>query len=190
MAEVPSVESARLILRDWRDTDVEEWVRMNADPRIAEFLRGPYSRERSESSAREIRRELANKGYGWWVVEVRGVVPFAGVIVLQEVPSWAPFAPAYEVGWRFGFEHWGHGYATEGAHAALRHAFDRLGWPEVVAFTAAQNLRSRRVMERLGMTYDPAADFDHPKLELGHPVRRHVLYRIRKPGIQRPTRRL
>ncbi len=169
-----------MILRDWRDDDVEAWVQMNADPRVAEFLRGPYSREHSESAAAGIRRELHNNGYGWWAVEVRGGPPFAGAIVLQAVPFAAPFAPAYEIGWRFAFGSWGHGYATEGATAALRHAFDRLRWPEVVAFTAQTNLRSRRVMERLQMTYDPADDFDHPKLEPGHPLRRQVLYRIKK----------
>lgn len=178
MAAVPTIESERLILRDWRDGDLEEWAAMNADVRVAEFLGGPHSRERSESAAAEIRRKLANNGYDWWVVEVRGGAPFAGVIALQEVPFEAAFTPAYEIGWRLAFEHWGKGYATEGARAALAHAFTELRWPEVVAFTAATNLRSRRVMDRLGMANDPSADFDHPKLERGHPLRPHVLYRI------------
>jgi RimJ/RimL family protein N-acetyltransferase len=179
VADVPTIESARLILRNWRDDDVEPWVRMNSDPRVAEFLRGPYTRERSETTAREIRRTLESKGYGWWVVEVRAGARFAGVIMLDEVPFEAAFTPAYEVGWRFAFEHWGAGYATEGARAALVHAFATLRWREVVAFTAASNLRSRRVMDRLGITYDPGADFDHPRLEAGDPLRAHVLYRIK-----------
>jgi RimJ/RimL family protein N-acetyltransferase len=178
---VPTIETPRLLLRNWRNDDVEPFVAMNADPRVAEFLRGPYSRERSESAARTMRERLERDGYGWWVVEVRGGAPFAGVIVLQAVPFEAPFTPANEIGWRFAFQHWNHGYATEGARAALDHAFRELDWPEVVAFTAAANLRSQRLMERIGMTRDPRDDFDHPKLEPDHPLRRHVVYRVKNP---------
>ena len=183
MADVPTIESARLILRDWRDEDVDAWAAMNADPRVTEFLGGPYTRERSEWSAGEIRRRLTSDGYGWWAVEVRDGAPFAGVIALQRVPFEAAFTPAYEIGWRFACEQWGRGFATEGARAALRHAFDRLGWSEVVAFTTVRNLRSRRVMERLGMTYDPSDDFENPKVEAGNPLRPHVLYRIKAPEV-------
>jgi RimJ/RimL family protein N-acetyltransferase len=175
-----------LRLRGWRDCDVEELVRMNADPRVSEFLPRRYTRDLSESQAATMRANLAQHGYGWWVVEVRGVTPFAGLIVLQEVPFEAPFTPAREVGWRFAHEHWGHGYATEGARAALEFGFATLGWNEIVAFTAASNQRSRRVMERLRMTYDPRDDFDHPRLGAGDPLRRHVLYRI-KPASARRT---
>ena len=180
MAEVPTLESPRVILRNWRDDDVEAFARMNADSRVTEFLRGAYPRERSEAVAAAIRSELDRNGYGWWVLEVRNGEPFAGVIALQEVPFAAPFTPAYEIGWRLPFESWGRGYATEGASAALDHAFGALHWPEVVAFTVRGNSRSRRVMERLGMSYDPADDFDHPKLEPGDPLRPHVLYRVKQ----------
>jgi ribosomal-protein-alanine N-acetyltransferase len=180
VAAVPTIESARLILRDWRDEDVEAFAAMNADPRVAEFLGGPFSRERSESSAAAIRHALECNGYGWWVIELRDGTPFAGVIALQKVPFEAPFTPAYEIGWRLPFATWGRGYATEGANAALRRAFDTLRWPEVVAFTAEGNLRSRRVMERLNMTHDRVGDFDHPKLDPANVLRRHVLYRIKR----------
>jgi RimJ/RimL family protein N-acetyltransferase len=181
--EVPTIETPRLVLRAWRDADVEPWVAMNADPRVTEFLGRAYARELSEASAAAIRRALEEDGYGWWALEIRGGAPFAGVIALQEVPFQAPFTPANEIGWRLPFENWGRGYATEGARAALDFAFNELKWHEVVAFTAATNLRSQRVMQRLGMTHDPADDFDHPKLEPAHPLRRHVLYRINKPGL-------
>ncbi len=151
---------------------------MNADPRVTEFFARPYTRERSEANAKTIRESLARDGYGWWAVEIRHGAPFAGLIALQAVPFAAPFTPANEIGWRFASEHWGRGFATEAARAALGFAFGELGWHEVVAFTAASNVRSRRVMERLGMTYDSRDDFDHPKVELGHPLLRHVLYRI------------
>jgi RimJ/RimL family protein N-acetyltransferase len=179
--EVPTIETPRLILRDWRDADVELWVAMNADPRVTEFFARGYTRELSEAAALAMRHALDENGYGWWAVEIRGGAPFAGVIALQEVPFRASFTPAYEIGWRFSFENWGCGYATEGARAALGFAFSHLGWEEVVAFTAASNLRSRRVMERLGMTHDPSDDFELPKIEPGHPLRRHVLYRARRP---------
>ena len=168
-------------LRDWCDSDVEAWVAMNSDPRVTEFFAKSYPRVASEASAAAIREQLRRDGYGWWAVEVRGGEPFVGVIALQAVPFQAPFTPANEIGWRFGAGHWGLGYATEGARAVLDYAFTALNWPEVVAFTAAQNLRSRRVMERLGMTNDPADDFDHPNIAAGHPLRRHVLYRIAGP---------
>ena len=181
MAVVPTIETPRLRLRDWRDSDVEAWVAMNADPRVTEFFGRTYTRELSESAARRIREELARNGFGWWAVELHDGAPFIGVIALQAVPFEAPFTPVHEIGWRFAPEHWGCGYATEGARAALDYAFNELKWPEVVAFTAASNVRSQRVMERLGMTHDPRDDFDHPKLDAGHPLRRHVLYRIDKP---------
>jgi RimJ/RimL family protein N-acetyltransferase len=176
---VPVIETPRLILRGWRDGDVEAWVRMNADPRVTEFFMQTYTREYSESRAAVVRAELERNGYGWWVAEIKDGQRFAGAIVLREVPFEAHFTPAREVGWRFAFEHWGHGYATEGAAAALDFAFTRLAWSEVVAFTAAVNLRSQRVMERLGMTHDVADDFDHPEVEAGHRLCRHLLYRAR-----------
>jgi RimJ/RimL family protein N-acetyltransferase len=175
-----TIETPRLLLRHWKDSDIEPWVAMNADPRVTEFFSSTYTRAISEAAAMLRRRELDELGYGWWVVEVRGGAPFAGVVVLGEVPFEAHFTPAREVGWRFAPEHWGNGYATEGARGALEHAFAALGWHEVVAMTAVQNLRSQRVMRRLGMTRDPADDFEHPKVEEGHPLRRHVLYRIPK----------
>jgi RimJ/RimL family protein N-acetyltransferase len=175
-----TIETPRLLLRHWKDSDIEPWVAMNADPRVTEFFSSTYTRAISEAAAMLRRRELDDLGYGWWVVEVRGGAPFAGVVVLGEVPFEAHFTPAREVGWRFAPEHWGNGYATEGARGALDHAFAALGWHEVVAMTAVQNLRSQRVMRRLGMTRDPADDFEHPKVEEGHPLRRHVLYRIPK----------
>lgn len=178
MPRVPVIETPRLILRDWRDGDVEAWVAINADPRVTEFFPHVYTRKRSEASAAAIREDLARNGFGWWALEVRGGPSFIGSIALQEVPFQAPFTPANEIGWRLGFEYWGRGYATEGARAALDFAFKQLRWAEVVAFTAASNVRSQRVMERLHMTHDPRDDFDHPKIEPGHPLRRHLLYRI------------
>lgn len=180
----PTIEAARLLLRGWRDEDVEPWVAMNTDPRVTEYLTRNYTREFCESRFSEMREELERRGYGWWVAEIRGGPSFAGVICVCEVPFEAHFTPAREVGWRFAFETWGHGYATEGAKAALGFAFNQLQWDEVVAFTAVSNRRSRRVMERLGMSRDLSGDFDHPLIEAGHPLRRNVLYRIARSDAQ------
>jgi 3-dehydroquinate dehydratase/shikimate dehydrogenase len=175
---VPTIETPRLLLRDWRNADVEPWVEMNRDPRVTEFFPRSYTREHSQSMASAIRRDLDLLGYGWWVVQVRDGPSFAGVICLQEVPFQAHFTPAHEIGWRFTFETWGNGYATEGAKAALDFGFRELHWDRIVAITSKMNLRSQRVMERLGMRRNPSDDFDHPRIEEGHRLRRHVLYRI------------
>lgn len=180
---VRPIETPRLILRDWRDHDVEAWFAMNSDPRVMEFFPGTYDRGRAESSALQIRAALQRDGYGWRVVEIKGGAPFAGVVALTDVPFEAHFTPAREIGWRFARDAWGRGYATEAAFAALHHAFEDLGWDEVVAMTAARNARSQRLMERLGMTRDPADDFEHPRLAPGDPLRPHVLYRIGKGGV-------
>ena len=176
---VPTIETPRLLLRDWREADVASWVAMNQDKRVTEFFAGSYDRARSEALAAERRAELQRNGYGWWVLEEKAGRSFVGAICLRTVPFNAAFTPAKEIGWRLIVDAWGRLYATEAASAALDFAFRRLGWPEVVAMTAALNLRSQRVMQRLGMTHDPRDDFDHPRIAPGNPLRRHVLYRIR-----------
>jgi ribosomal-protein-alanine N-acetyltransferase len=170
----------RLILRPWRDADIEPWVAMGADPRVMEFFPSLSTREQAEASAARMRAALERDGYGWWVAEHKPDGDFAGVIALMEVPFEAHFTPATEIGWRLRPEYWGRGLATEGARAALAFAFEQLGRAEIVAMTARLNLRSQRVMQRLGMTHDPVDDFDHPLIEAGHPIRPHVLYRVRR----------
>jgi len=176
----PMIETARTILRPWHDADVDEWVRMCANPRVMEFFPSVEDRPTAEAGAKRVRGRLEDRGYGWWVLEVKDVLPFAGVIVLQDVPGDWPFCPAREVGWRLVPEVWGNGYATEGADAALDYAFTCLLWPEVVAMTARINVRSQRVMQRLGMTNDSADDFELTIVPPDHPIRRHVLYRLRR----------
>jgi RimJ/RimL family protein N-acetyltransferase len=177
----PQFETSRLILRPWRDDDVHAWIALNADPVVMEFFPSALSREEAEASAKRLRERLDVNGYGWWVAEVRDGTPFAGVVALQDVPSDLPFAPALEVGWRFAQRFWGYGFATEGATALLDFAFAALGRVEVVSMTARLNVRSQRVMQRLGMTRDMSGDFDHPRLHEGHRLRPHVLYRIGAP---------
>lgn len=175
------LETPRLRLRGWRDGDVEAWIAMNADARVREFFPSVASREESLDVAGRLRSALERDGYGWWVVERKREPGFAGVIALQPIPFEAHFTPVHEIGWRLPFEAWGHGYASEGAAAAMRFAFEQLHLDGIVAITASINRRSRAVMERLQMTHDPRDDFDHPRVESGHRLQRHVLYRATRP---------
>lgn len=174
----PALHTERLILRDWNDRDLEPFARLNADPRVMEFLPALLTRDESDALARRIRDELGARGFGAWAVEVPGVVDFAGFVGLSVPTFEAHFAPCVEVAWRLAADLWGKGYATEAARAAVDFGFAKLGLKQIVSFTVPANLRSRRVMERLGMRRSPSDDFDHPGLAAGHPLRRHVLYRL------------
>jgi RimJ/RimL family protein N-acetyltransferase len=146
-----------------------------------EYFQRTESREESAGAIGQIQDGFEKNGFGWWAVEIPGVTPFAGFVGLFVPRFQTHFTPCVETGWRLAFDFWNHGYATEGARAALAFGFEQIGLSEIVAFTALANVRSRRVMEKLEMTYNPADDFDHPGISEGHPLRRHVLYRIRRP---------
>lgn len=170
----------RLRLRLWQEGDIEPFAAINADARVREHYPSVLTRADSEASVERIRGHFARHGYGAWAVELRqrpGLIGFTG---LTHPAFSAPCGPCVEIGWRFAFDHWGQGYATEAARAALRAAFQEIGLEEVVSFTTMDNVRSRRVMERIGMSRDPADDFDHPLLPPGHQLSRHVLYRLRR----------
>jgi RimJ/RimL family protein N-acetyltransferase len=178
----PTLETPRLFLRPWRDADVEPWVAMGADPDVMRYFPSTDDRARCEKAAAYMRTGLERRGYGWWVADVKGGAAFAGVMALQTVPFETAFTPAFEIGWRLARAHWGKGYATEAARTLLRFAFEDLEKDEVVAMTAQLNIPSQRVMQRLGMTYDPRDDFEFPFVEIGHALRPWVLYRMRRPG--------
>jgi RimJ/RimL family protein N-acetyltransferase len=166
-------------MRRWAAADREPFACMNADARVMEYFPGTLTREESDGLVNRVEAHFDRHGFGLFAVELRETGMLIGFIGLS-VPAFnAHFTPCVEIGWRLGFDYWGRGLATEGAREALRHGFDVVGLREIVSFTTEANLRSRRVMERIGMTYDPADDFDHPGLTEGHPRRRHVLYRMR-----------
>lgn len=171
------LRTERLLLRRWRDEDREPFAALNADPAVMEHFPDPLVREESDALAARIEREFERHGFGLWALELRGggFIGFAGLAV---PPFEAHFTPAVEVGWRLARSAWGNGYATEAGRAALAFGFERLGLAEIVSMTAVGNARSRAVMERLGMTRDPADDFEIPTLPPGDPLRAHVLYRI------------
>lgn len=177
MTQPIELETDRLLLRQWRESDLEPFARLNADAIVMEHFPAPQTRMESDAAARRFANAIERDGYGLWAVEVSGSEDFIGFVGLA-VPSWnLPFMPCTEIGWRLARSAWGHGYATEAALAVLDFAFGTIGLDEVVSFTAATNLRSQRVMERIGMHRDPGEDFDHPALPDGHRLRRHVLYR-------------
>lgn len=171
------IKTSRLILREWRDSDLEPFAALNADPRVREYFPSVLDRAESDASVARMRAHFAEYGFGFWAIEVPGVADCVGLCGLAHARFAAPFTPCVEIGWRLAHEYWGRGYAPEAARAALEYGFETLKLPEIVAFTAMTNQKSRRVMEKIGMTYDPADDFDHPALPAGHPLRRHALYR-------------
>lgn len=173
-----ALTTERLILRRWREADRVPFQAINADPRVAEFTLGVLSPADSDAVFERIQRHFDRHGFGLWAAELRPDSSFLGFIGLSVPPFEAPFMPAVEIGWRLRSDAWGRGLATEGAREAMRFAFEELGLAGIVSFTVPANRRSRRVMEKLGMSHDPQDDFDHPLLPAGHPLRRHVLYRI------------
>lgn len=179
------IRTERLLLRRWRAEDREPFFRLNADPDVLRYFPNTLTREESDAIADRIEAHFEEHGYGPWAVEVPGETPFAGFVGLMVVPPELPFAPAVEVGWRLAREQWGRGYASEAARAAVRYGFECLGLTEIVSFTVPENARSRRVMEAIGMTRIAADDFDNPRVSEGHPLRRHVLYRIHPEGFER-----
>lgn len=172
------IQTERLLLRQWRPEDLDPFARMNADSRVMEHFVAPLTRERSDLLVTKQAALIEQRGWGMWAVSVVGEADFIGFIGLHQVDFEAPFVPAVEVGWRLAYEYWGRGYAPEGAKAALQFGFEKLGLGEVVSFTATSNMRSMRVMEKLHMHRAEEDDFDHPYVPEGHPLRRHVLYRI------------
>jgi RimJ/RimL family protein N-acetyltransferase len=168
----------RLILRQWRADDRAPFQAINADPRVMEFFPGTLHPWESDEVFERIQRHFERHGFGLWAAELRADRSFLGFIGLA-VPNFdAPFMPAVEIGWRLRSDVWNRGLATEGAREAMRFAFQELRLASLVSMTVPANLRSRRVMEKLGMTRDERDDFDHPLLPVGHPLRRHVLYRL------------
>jgi ribosomal-protein-alanine N-acetyltransferase len=174
----PVITTPRLILRPWRDDDIAPFATLNSDPRVMEHFPAVRTRAETEEQVTRIREHFECHGFGYWALEAAGVAPFIGFVGLKWTQFEARFTPCVDIGWRLAFEHWGRGYATEAARAALEFGFDKLRLKEIVSFTVPANFRSRRVMERLGMKHSPAEDFDHPLVPEGHPLRRHVLYRL------------
>ncbi|HTA51177.1 MAG TPA: GNAT family N-acetyltransferase [Candidatus Acidoferrum sp.] len=177
-----AIETERLRLRRWESRDREPFARMNRDPRVVEFFPALLAREESDALVDRIEAHFRAHGFGLYAVELRLGQEFIGFAGLSVPAFQARFTPCVEIGWRLAREHWGRGLATEAARAVVGYGFDSLGLDSLVSFTVPANVRSRRVMEKIGMTHDPDDDFDHPSLLEGDPLRRHVLYRLKRPA--------
>ncbi len=174
------IQTERLLLRRWTEEDREPFYRLNSDPLVMEFMPACLTRPESDQLVDRIIEHFHKHDFGLYAAELRENQSFIGYVGLS-VPSFeASFTPCVEIGWRLSADHWGRGLATEGARAVVKHAFGELGLDEIVSLTVPENVRSRRVMEKIGMTHAASEDFDHPNLPEGHPLRRHVLYRLRR----------
>jgi RimJ/RimL family protein N-acetyltransferase len=187
-ALITELRGQRVLLRAWNDADLAPFAAMNADVEVMQHFPAPLTRTESDQLAARVRAHFARYGYGAWVVEIPGVMPFAGCVGLLHVGFDAHFTPAVEISWRLVRAAWGQSYAAEAAQCALHYGFETLQLPEVVSFTVPANLRSQAVMQRLGMHSKAEDNFAHPKLPAGHPLSEHVLYRISRDAWRATSR--
>jgi RimJ/RimL family protein N-acetyltransferase len=177
MPKLIEFETDRLYLRQWMEVDKEPFAKLNSDSRVMEFFPSILDRATSDAMVNRLQSLIFDRGWGLWAVESKQDKQFIGSVGLHIPKPDLPFFPCVEIGWRLAFDYWGKGYASEAARAALKIGFEQICLPEIVSFTAISNLRSRQVMERLGMI-QAAETFEHPSLEDGHPLREHYLYRL------------
>ncbi|TBR44758.1 N-acetyltransferase [Marinomonas agarivorans] len=175
------LETDRLILRQWQDNDYEPFAHMTADSDVMRYFPNCLSVRESNQLADRLRAMIAQKGWGFWAVELKETQSFIGFVGLNEVTHSAiPVTPFIEVGWRLAKEHWRQGYATEAAQKALEFGFDTLASSSIYAFTPLSNTPSQKVMQKLGMS-NTQQDFDHPEVPNTHSLARHCLYKIEAP---------
>ncbi|MNJ93364.1 anhydro-N-acetylmuramic acid kinase [compost metagenome] len=173
------LETDRLILRLWKPEDLDAFAALCADPEVMEYFPAPLNREETAALIDRLIANRAKDGFSFMACERKDTGEFVGFVGLSYFVQPTHFSPCIEIGWRLARKHWGQGFAPEAARAVLKYAFDVLKAPEVIAMTAVENWKSRKVMEKVGMSYDAKDDFDHPKVADGHPLKRHVLYRIK-----------
>jgi RimJ/RimL family protein N-acetyltransferase len=176
-----TLRTERLLLRPFRDSDLDAFATMHADPRVVAHLHAPLTRAESEAVFGRIRANILHDGLGPFAVELSESEEFIGVVGLARPHFDMALMPCVEIAWRIASPHWGRGYATEAARASLDFGFRHHQLDEILAWTSQDNLASQRVMEKLGMRRDPDADFDHPKLPPGHRLRRHLVWRLPRP---------
>lgn len=181
------VKTERLTLRPFKERDHASYMATHADPEVMRFYPAIWSKEQSAGAIQCAEDGLAKNGFDLLVIELQQTGEFVGTIGIVQLNDLMQKTlsgqPQVEIGWRLQHNMWGQGFAPEGAKACLDYAWGKFNLPEVVAFTAAINLPSQRVMEKIGMTRDKDGDFEHPKLPQGHKLRPHVLYRIKNPNL-------
>ena len=172
------LQTSRLILRNWKQNDIEPFAILNSDPRVCEFLPSVLSQEETLTSVIKIQSHFKKHAFGLFAVELISTKTFIGFVGLKYLSFDSHFTPSVELAWRLSWENWGQGLATEAAQKVTQYGFETLGLPEILAITAKRNQRSRRVMEKLGMFTNEDENFLHPQLEYSHPLAEHVLYRF------------
>ena len=172
------LQTSRLILRNWKQNDIEPFAILNSDPRVCEFLPNVLSQEETLTSVIKIQSHFKEHAFGLFAVELISTKTFIGFVGLKYFSFDSHFTPSVELAWRLSWENWGQGLATEAAQKVTQYGFETLGLPEILAITAKNNQRSRRVMEKLGMFTNEDENFLHPQLEYSHPLAEHVLYRF------------
>jgi RimJ/RimL family protein N-acetyltransferase len=182
---VVTLTTERLILRDWRDSDLPAFAALSADPDVMRYFPAVLNEVQSNDFAAQIRSRLHEHGWGFWALELRDSGEFIGMAGLNIPRVALPFMPCVEIGWRLARPYWRQGLALEAASAALEFGFTQLNLDEIVSFTALSNQRSQALMQRLGMQLDAAGEFNHPVLAADHPLRRHCLYRLQKEQFTR-----
>ncbi len=175
--DIIELDTERLLLRQWDESDFPIFYRLNSDPAVMEYFPNTLSEEESNRVAKTIQNLISERGWGFWAVEEKGTGNFIGFVGLHIPKPELPFSPCVEVGWRLAKEYWGKGYATEAGKAALNFGFGELGLKEVYSFTSVDNTKSRAVMERLNM-HNTNQNFEHPEVPKGNPLKEHVLYKI------------
>lgn len=174
------IETDRLILRTWREENLLPFSRLNADSRVMEYFPSTLTFDQTKSFLEMLKTRQEEDGFSFLAAELKSTGEFIGMIGLNRPRYQTPFTPCVEIGWRIAFEHWNNGYATEGATACLAYGFENLNLDEIVSFTASTNLKSQRIMEKIGMQRNPTGDFNHPNVPEGHPLSLHVLYFVKK----------
>jgi RimJ/RimL family protein N-acetyltransferase len=175
------IQTSRLIMRRWQDSDREPFADLNADPETMQYFPATMDRAASDAFVDVMESRFDQHGYGLWALEVAGTGDFIGFTGLNPMPAGVPGAGGTEVGWRLARHAWHHGYATEAARAALDVAFNGAGRPEIWSMTAVLNEPSQAVMRRLGLTQ--VDHFEHPNVPVGHRIRPHVLYHLARPEV-------
>jgi 3-dehydroquinate dehydratase/shikimate dehydrogenase len=173
------IETSRLILRPWKDSDLNPFAALNADPRVMKYFPKLMTTEETQTFINVIKSRFDRDGFCFFAAELKETHEFIGMIGLNIPAFTTSFTPCVEIGWRIAFDHWNKGYATEGALACLEYGFRELKLNKILSFTAVENKTSQRIMEKIGMTRVQNGDFDHPNLPEGHPLQRHVLFEIR-----------
>jgi len=177
---IPTLKTERLILRPWEERDLKPFSHINCDPQVMEFYPHLLNYDESAALMHKMIADFSLRGYGFWAVEKQISSTFIGYIGLNYWDLQMPFSPCIDIGWRLSSKEWGHGYAIEGATAALDFGFQIIQLEEIVAMATSGNIRSHRVMQKLGMKSDPQENFEHPKVPKGDPLSLRLLYRLSK----------